>query len=91
MKCSICDTDPAMEKHHVDPLEKNKSELVSCCFDCGDQIHMLFNNKELSRMTIKELLEKEEMKKYIKWKKKHPGVHVHRMSNEVKKWKKGHR
>ena len=52
---------------------------------------MLFNNNELAVMSLEDLLSHEKMINYLKWKKKHPGEHRHRMSKEVKKWKKGHR
>ena len=52
---------------------------------------MLFNNNELAVMSLEDLLSHEKMIKYINWKKKHPGPHKHRMSNDVKSWKKKHR
>ena len=93
MKCNICNTDEATEKHHVKPKSKGGThgELAWCCSDCGGQIHMLFDNKTLSTMNLEELAETEKMQNYISWKKKHPGSHRHRMSAPVKQWKRGHR
>lgn len=93
MFCRICGTDEAVEKHHVLPKSKggSKLETVMCCSDCGGQVHMLFNNSELASMTFEELMSKEKMISYIKWKQKHPGSHKHRMSNDVKRWKSNHR
>jgi hypothetical protein len=93
LTCAICGIDPAVEKHHVLPKSKGgrKLETVDCCSDCGGQVHMLFSNKDLALMSLGELVSQEKMQTYIKWKKKHPGEHRHRMSSEVKKWKAGHR
>lgn len=52
---------------------------------------MLFTNNELASLSLDELTSHEKMVKYLKWKEKHLGPHKHRMSNEVKKWKKTHR
>lgn len=92
MKCEICQIDDAIEKHHLIPRQRHKAnqEVVQCCYDCARQVHMLFNEKELASMTIKELLDTLEMQKYLRWKKKHSGEHRHRMSNRVKAWKKYH-
>jgi hypothetical protein len=91
--CKICKTDLATEKHHVQPKSKGgvHGEIIDCCCDCGGQVHMLFNNHVLASMDLDSLLETDEMKSYISWKKKHPGPHKHRMSAPVKQWKKGHR
>jgi hypothetical protein len=94
MKCLICETDESTEKHHVLPRSKGGREqdnLLDCCSDCGGQVHMLFNNTELAKMSLDDLLTNEKMQKYIIWKKKHPGTHRHRMSNGVKSWRKSHR
>jgi hypothetical protein len=92
--CKICETDPATERHHVRPKSKGgtRGEIVWCCSDCGGQIHMLFDNKTLANLSLEELIETNEMKTYVSWKKKHPGgTHRHQMSSTVKQWKKGHR
>jgi hypothetical protein len=93
MKCVICNTDEAVEKHHVRPKSKGGRHLetVDCCSDCGGQIHMFFNNNDLASMTFEELINHNKMVGYVAWKKKHPGLHKHRLSKEVKNWKKGHR
>jgi 5-methylcytosine-specific restriction enzyme A len=93
MLCEICNTDEAVEEHHVLPKSKGGRHLetISCCSDCGGQVHMLFNNNELASMTLENLINHDKMVRYVLWKSKHPGSHKHRMSKEVKKWKQGHR
>jgi hypothetical protein len=100
MKCRVCDTDEAILNHHVTPksrgglrrlpVMKGNDLTIECCSDCGNQLHMLFTNKELEELGL-NVLNLEAMKKYIEWKKKHPGNHAYRASNKVKDWKKGHR
>lgn len=85
MLCEICSTDEAVEKHHVVPKSKGGKETIDCCSDCGGQVHMLFTNEDLGKMTLTDLMNTNKMRKYIKWKQKHPGNHRHRMSNEVKR------
>lgn len=100
MKCIICETDESVMRHHVIPKSRSEVRRIStqtedlkigCCWDCGNQIHQLFNNKELAKSSLEEILNTEQMKQYIVWKKKHPGNHGLRMSNKVKEWRKGHR
>lgn len=91
MLCEICNTDEAVEKHHVIPKSKGGSETINCCSDCGGQVHMLFSNSDLEKLTLTDLLNTNKMRKYVQWKQKHPGNHKHRMSKEVKRWKKVHR
>jgi hypothetical protein len=93
MLCLICQIDTATEKHHTLPRSKGGrgQETIDCCSDCGGQVHMLFTNTELAKMTLEELITNEQMVKYIVWKKKHPGEHRHRMSKGVKSWRKSHR
>jgi hypothetical protein len=92
-KCSVCNTDEASEQHHIVPkaVGGRGKKTIPCCKDCGQQVHMLFTNKELASMQLHDLLCVPEMQHYIRWKRKHPGTHSHRMSNKVKSWKKRHR
>ncbi len=94
--CAICHTiteSDVTTKHHVLPKSKGgrHKETIICCPDCGKQVHILFNEKELASMSLDELLKTEEMIKYIKWKRTHPGNHKHRMSKKVRQWKRYHR
>jgi hypothetical protein len=89
--CQICQTDPATERHHIRPKSKGGKDMVNCCSDCGGQFHILFDNITLARNNLTTILETNEMRSYIAWKKKHPGPHKHRMSSTVKQFKKGHR
>lgn len=91
MLCEICRIDEISEKHHLVPRSKGGKETIGCCSDCGGQVHMLFNNAELAKMSLDDLLTNEKMQKYVIWKKKHSGTHRHRMSNGVKSWRKSHR
>jgi protein-arginine kinase activator protein McsA len=92
--CQICQEEAGrLLKHHVKPKCKGgtHAEIAYCCKTCAKQVHVLFNNNELAMMSLKELLATEQMQKYIKWKKKHPGEFRGVMSNKVKKWKQFHR
>jgi protein-arginine kinase activator protein McsA len=94
MQCQICQEEVnKLYRHHVTPKVKGgkNGEIAKCCRTCAHQVHMLFNEKELAAMSFEELVATEQMQKYIKWKKKHPGEFSHRMSKKVKKWKQFHR
>ena len=91
MICEICgeETD-YLHKHHLIPRCKggSKGEVINCCLMCNGQVHMLFTESELSNMSKNDLISHGLMRKYVKWKKKHPGKHKLKMSKRVKK-KKG--
>jgi 5-methylcytosine-specific restriction protein A len=94
--CSICNVEypkPDTSKHHVMPKLKGgrNGRIEKACGTCHGQIHALFTEKELASMTFEELLETGEMRKYIHWKQRHPGLFRHKASSKVKDWKKGHR
>jgi len=89
-KCVFCD-EPATEKHHVVPRSQGGTDTIDCCGTCGNQVHMLFENKALAVMSLEELANTDEMRRYLKWREKHPGKHKARMSNRVKKWRQYHR
>lgn len=95
LSCSICEMETErLVKHHVRPKSKGgkHGETVGCCPPCASQVHMLFTEKELAAMSLEELLETEKMRKYLTWRRKHPGDHHgHRMSRKVRKWKEYHR
>lgn len=93
-KCEVCDTDNAIQRHHITPVSQGgrSSEGINCCVDCGNQVHMLFTNKELAKFgNLETLLRQEEMAAYVEWKKKHPGGHRFKSSVKVKQWKRYHR
>lgn len=96
ISCSLCG-DLIMrqdgDRHHVVPKSKGGQgkEIKYLCRTCHNQIHSLFNEKELSLMSFEELLDHGELKKYLKWKEKHPGIFGVRMSNNVREWKRYHR
>jgi len=91
MKCRICETDEAVIKHHYVPRSLGGDKIVNCCEDCGNQVHMLFNNKLLAKMSFSQLVNHPRMRKYIQWKKNHSGKHKYRMSRAVREWNKRHR
>ena len=70
MECAIChrETDKLF-KHHVVPKVKggSKGDIIGCCKTCAKQVHMLFSENELAKMTLDELLTTEAMQKYILW------------------------
>jgi hypothetical protein len=95
--CEICgdEIEQAFNHHALPKCEggrrKGQNATVVCCYTCNGQVHMLFSNQELARMSFEELLETPEIKKYQDWKRKHPGDHRHKSSQKVKEWKKYHR
>jgi hypothetical protein len=92
-ECQICGQELVeVFKHHVVPKSKGgrNGEVIDCCYTCNGQVHMMYSEKELSKMSLKELINTSEMKKYISWKQKHPGDYRHRLSRPTKNWKKFH-
>lgn len=87
MLCEACNRDvPNLQKHHVVPKVKGgrKGEILMCCDTCAKQVHMLFKESELAKMTVAELLNTEPMIKYIAWIKKRNGNFRHKMSGRIK-------
>jgi hypothetical protein len=92
MVCKICGVDPVVQNHHIIPKSRGGSDItVECCSDCGNQIHMLFTNKKLAELGFEGLMKSDVMRKYIQWKRKHPGDHTYRASRKVKEWNRYHR
>ena len=78
MKCSICERETEnLEKHHLFPhkTRRNKDsekETIDVCNQCGDQIHLMFDNTLLrNELNSLESL-KRAMEKYIHWVKNKP-------------------
>lgn len=76
MICSICrreGEEEYFEKHHLVPQNKN-SETINVCHQCGDQIHLLFDNGYLKNnlSNLEDIINNERMKKYISWIGKRP-------------------
>ena len=72
MNCIFCQRETPeqyLEKHHLTPKCKKGKDTIAVCCDCGDQIHLLFDNKELEREynTVEKLLSNERMQKWIGW------------------------
>ena len=91
--CSLCEVAPAESKHHLIPKARGGKDTEGLCTDCHDQIHAVLTNKELLLEfgSIEKLLEFEQIKKWVAWRKKHPNVTVkHRMSKERKKYGRFH-
>lgn len=92
MKCSICGRDgddQYFEKHHLEPAQKKKeSKTIDVCHQCGDQIHLLFDNYTLryKMNDLETIREDEKIKKYVAWVRKQPlSKHI---STKKKKRKK---
>lgn len=71
MICSICKRSgdkEYFEKHHLIPKNK-KSDTIIVCVQCGDQLHLLFNNNELKYdlNTLDKILLNDKIIKYVKW------------------------
>lgn len=75
MICSICKREGEsvyFEKHHLIP--QTNSNTINVCRQCGDQLHLMFDNGTLKRElnNIDKILSNELMIKYIKWVRKKP-------------------
>lgn len=75
--CLICDrtVQPEyIEGHHTVPKSKKGKKKVDVCCSCGDQIHILFTNKELAKKynTIEALLSDPRVQKWREWIQKKP-------------------
>ena len=77
MTCAICKRegkDSYFERHHLIPQAKSKSKVITVCRQCGDQLHLMFDNETLKRELndIDRILSNELMTKYISWVRKKP-------------------
>ena len=78
MICLICGRegeDKYFEKHHLEPAQKRKdSDTIDVCHQCGDQLHLLFDNNQLKKdfNTLDSILGNERVEKYVKWVRKQP-------------------
>jgi len=77
MRCEIChrtsDNEQYFEKHHLFPgkhrriAKDRKDDVIDVCRDCGDQIHLMFNNNELrTNLDSLEALKKA-MDSFVMW------------------------
>jgi len=79
VNCSICRRESQhLEKHHLVPRAKHGKETIEVCHDCGDQLHLLFDNRQLKYElnTLEKILANEKVQIWIKWirKKKEFGI-----------------
>lgn len=78
MICLICQREgdeKHFEKHHLEPAQKRKdSDTIDVCHQCGDQLHLLFDNTTLKNElnTLQSIQENEKVRKYVKWVQKRP-------------------
>jgi len=82
--CPVCSREVVqLTSHHIIPRVKGgkNGPTIDICFSCHGQIHMLFRESELSRMSWDDLLRTEQMVKWIGWIAKKSGHYKHRMSN----------
>ena len=94
MKCEICGLEKVkMYKHHVVPKSKGgkHGKTINCCKTCHRQLHMLFTEKDLAELSLREVIATAKMQKFIKWRQKHPDEYRSRMSKKVKEYRKYHR
>ena len=88
--CPICKRDTPkqyQEEHHLIPRgissrnkyaklpqNQNGSKTVTVCNDCGNQIHLLFTEKELAEQynSLDKLLSSQEVNKWSRWVSKQP-------------------
>lgn len=87
MICELCKRDvKEIHRHHITPqcLGGVKGETLNCCTTCSQQIHMFFTERELNKMSIEDLKDTEEMKKYINWIKTKPRDFSMKLSKRVK-------
>ena len=76
--CPICGRETPQqfqEKHHLVPKCKKGREVVVVCINCGDQIHKLFDIRELKKElnTIEEIKNHPDIQKWVKWISKRTG------------------
>ena len=77
IECPICKRDVPpeyQEKHHLVPKAKKGKETVIVCCSCGDQLHQIFTNKELTKQynTVAKILANDKIQKWVKWIQKRP-------------------
>lgn len=70
MICSICKREGDsyyFEKHHLIP--QSNSDTIDVCIQCGDQLHLLFDNNFLKTElnTLEKIKQNEQVKKYVSW------------------------
>jgi len=82
MKCLLCgreaDESKYFEEHHLFPGKHRrtkvdrKEDTILVCTDCGDQIHLMFDNRELrDNLDSLEALQAA-MQPFIQWVRKRP-------------------
>ena len=74
--CQLCGREGSnehFERHHLIPKNK-KSDWITVCHQCGDQIHLLFSNSELKHSfnTLLKIRQHHKMQQYIRWVKDKP-------------------
>lgn len=76
--CPLCLVAEGDSKHHLVPKSKKGKETVLICTACHKQIHVIFSNKDLEKRysTIEDLKADANIRKWVKWRNKHPSVHV---------------
>jgi hypothetical protein len=76
MSCSLCRRDAeSLEKHHFEAGRRRKGdEGIKVCHQCGDQLHLMFTNRELRNKydTLEKILADPKVQKYVEWVKNKP-------------------
>jgi 5-methylcytosine-specific restriction endonuclease McrA len=70
--CALCGRKTPheyLEKHHLIPRSKSGKITALFCCDCGNQVHVLFSNKELQQQynSIESLQSNKRVKEWISW------------------------
>lgn len=73
--CELCGREAPsavyMERHHLVPVSRGgkHKEKIWTCIDCGDQIHQLFTNRQLSEEydSLEKIRQDPRVQTYIKW------------------------
>lgn len=77
MVCCLCKRDGEdhfFEKHHLTPQDRKDSDVIIVCHQCGDQIHLLFDNTMLKKdlSDLYSIVTNERFAKYLHWVRKKP-------------------
>lgn len=77
MICQLCKRegdDSFFEKHHLTPQNRKESDTIDVCHQCGDQLHLLFDNHTLKKdlNDLDSILSNERFSRYLTWVQKRP-------------------
>jgi len=75
--CAICQrVTQHLVFHHLEPGKKRRrtQDGIRVCHQCGDQVHLMFTNRELRSQynTLEKLLASGKVQRYVRWVKDRP-------------------